>query len=169
MLTSSRDARFRSELRPGLGGGCLLSWVVVAWIVELAVVVLVVEVLSNGVGDSQEVLHVDGVANVGVEVVLEVLQHVHVVVYEWISPHSGERERVVVQLPRVHLQLWGSARLSIDGRGDVLDVGPVSRVKSSAEHVDLIVEFVLGFVEVLASWLVDLDEGLLIRAGAAGG
>lgn len=151
-----------SQLRPGLwslGGD---SWVGVAWVVELSIVVLLVEVSSDGSSNSQEVGHVDGVRDVGVKVVLEVLQHVHVLVHEVVSSDSWEAEGGVVQLPGVHLSDdWLSSLLLGDGVSNVNHVGPVSWVKSSGEHVNLVVQLVLGLVQVLA-WSVQLNEGLVI-------
>ena len=39
-----------------------------------------------------------------VQVVLEVLKHVHVLLHELVAAHSGEGECLVVELPGVHLQ-----------------------------------------------------------------
>lgn len=126
-------------------------------IVELSIMVLLVEVPFDCVGHSQEVVHVDGVADVGVQVVLEVLEHVHVLVHEVISSYSWEGEGLVVQLPGMNLQFWVLAVLFIHGFGDGQDVGPVSWVEGSGEHVNLVVEFFLVLIQVLA-WLVELDK-----------
>jgi len=64
-------------------------WVGESCINEFTSVVFGEEVGSNGVGDSEEVLHVmDGIADVGVKVILEVLKHVHVLADKVISSGS---------------------------------------------------------------------------------
>merc|ERR1719263_2068359 len=87
-----------SHLGPGLGLEGLLPWIVVAGIVEFAIVVLGVEVRSDRLGDSEEVGHGSLVADVGVQVVLEVLKHVHVLVDQVVSSDSWEGESVVIKL-----------------------------------------------------------------------
>lgn len=49
----------------------------------------------DGVGDLEEVGHVDGVANVGVKVILEMLEHVHVLLNVSVSSNSWEGEGFV--------------------------------------------------------------------------
>jgi len=71
-------------------------WVVASWVIEFSIVILGAEVRSNGISDSEEVGHVDGVADVGVKVVLEVLKHVHVFLDELISSDSWEREGFII-------------------------------------------------------------------------
>ena len=48
----------------------------------------------------------------------------------------------------------------LHGFGNVLSIGPVSGIKSSGEHVNLIVQFLLSFIEVHA-WALNgvLDLG----------
>jgi hypothetical protein len=164
-LTSIKtNALISSQLRPGLLFKGLLLWVVLAGIVKFTVVVFVSKVLSDGVGDSQEVLHVNRVGDVGVPVVLEVLKHVHVLVDEVISSHSWEGEGPVVELPCVNLKFWGGTSLLVNGIGNVNNVGPVSGIESSGEHVDLVVEFSLSLIKVFA-WLLELNKsGLFIGA-----
>jgi ABC-type enterochelin transport system permease subunit len=111
---------------------CLHPWVVRHGVVELAVVVLGSEVSVDSLADSDEVVDVDLVALVHVEVVLEVLQHVHLVLDEVVSPDTGERERSVQQLPGVHLR-----RADLQLLGDLLDVVVVLPVEGSGEHIVL--------------------------------
>jgi len=107
------------------------SWVVGSGIIEFTIVILLGEVLSDGTGDSKEVGHMDGVADVGVKVVLEVLEHVHVLVNVVISSNSWEGESSVVEFPCVNFEFWGLSLLLSHGLGNGQDVGPVSWVKSS--------------------------------------
>jgi len=165
MLTQTKALTLiYSQLSPGLLGFGLLSWVVGTGIVEFTIVILLVEVSSDGVSDSKEVLHVNSVTDVGVNVVLEVLEHVHVLVDEVISSYSWEGEGGVIKLPGVEIELWLGTGLLEDSVSDVNGVSPVSWVKSSGVHVHLVVKLLLSFVKVFA-WLFKLDEGLVIRAG----
>jgi len=86
-------------------------------------VVLGVEVLLDSVSNSEEVGHVDSVRDVSVEVILEVLEHVHVVLNESVSSHSWEGEGGIVEFPGVDLW-WGRSELGGDEHGVlvVLDV-----------------------------------------------
>ena len=52
--------------------------------------ILSVEILSNGVCDSDEVGHVLRVADIGIKIVLEMLKHVHVLLDILISSNSWE-------------------------------------------------------------------------------
>jgi hypothetical protein len=139
----------------------LSFWVEESWINEFTIVVLGQEVGSHGVGDSKEVFHMDGVADVRVKVVLEVLEHVHVLADEIISSDSWESEGLVHEVPGLNLEFWevlGS--LLLEGSEDVLSVSPVSWVKSSGEHFQLVLELTDGLIKVNA-WGLNLNEGLI--------
>ena len=73
----------------------------VSGIVEFSVVVLGVHVGSDGLGGSEEVSHGDLVGDVGVQVVLEMFEHVHVLVHDVVSSDSWEGESVVIKFPCV--------------------------------------------------------------------
>ena len=62
----------------------------VSWIIEFTIMILSVEILSNGVCDSDEVGHVLRVADIGIKIVLEMLKHVHVLLDILISSNSWE-------------------------------------------------------------------------------
>jgi len=86
-----------------------------------------IEILSNGVCDSHKVGHVLGVADVCVKVVLEVLEHVHVLLDVLVSSDSWEGECFIVEFPGVDaefLSLW-------ERFVDVQYIRPVSWVKGS--------------------------------------
>ena len=71
-------------------------WIEVSWIGELTIVVLTIEVGSDGVGNSEEVPHQEVVADVGIEVVLEVLEHVQVILNESVFSDSWEGEGLII-------------------------------------------------------------------------
>lgn len=116
-----------------------------------------VEVALNLLGGSQEVFEVNGVGAVKVNVVLEMLEHVHVIVGESVSSNSWEGESVVVKFPSVDFESWSRGSVFTHGFGDVLGVGPVSWIESSGEHINLIVELILSFIKINA-WVSKLDE-----------
>jgi hypothetical protein len=150
-------------------------WIETGWVDEFTIVVLGGEVGLNGVGNSEEVLHVDLVADVGVNVILEVLEHVHVFHDEVISSESWERESLIIKFPGLNSELWEIlSSLLNEGFMDVLNVSPVSWVKSSGEHFHLIFEFTNRLVKVDA-WIVSLsgldgvNEVFGINLGGSGG
>lgn len=122
------------------------------WVNELTVVVFGVEVLLDGVGNLEEVGHVDGVANVGVKVIFEVLEHVHVLLNVCVSSNSWEGEGLVEEFPGVYLESWCDTALVLKGTGNVEHVGPVSNIEGLGEEVDLVIELSLGLIKVDAWW-----------------
>lgn len=125
---------------------------------ELTIVVLGVEGGTHGVGNSEEVLEVLAVRDVGVQVVLEVLEHVHVLLDESVSADTGEGEGLVIEVPGGNEPLGVLASLG-EGIGDVLGVGPVSAVEGSGEHLELVSELLLGLIEVDAR-SIELNESI---------
>jgi hypothetical protein len=141
----------------------VLLGVVEGGVRELAIVVLRVEAGADGVGNSEEVLQEKRVRVVHVEVVLEVLEHVHVLLDELVASDSGEGESLVVELPGVHVDLGVLAVLE-EVSLDVLSVGPVSGVEGSGEHVNLVVELGLGLIEIDAGSLElhEIDDTIVL-------
>jgi len=131
-------------------------------------VVLGVEVGSDGVGDSNEVVEEDAVAEVGVKVILEMLEHVHVLLNESVSSNSWEGERTVIKLPGMDLEFWGKALLLLESLEEVLNVSPVSQVEGSGEHIDLILEFIVGLIKIDAV-IGELNVGSILNKGLGSG
>lgn len=133
-----------SELR-----ALLIIWVYISRVCEASVPrVLVVEVLPDRAGHPQEVCEVHRVADVQVEVVLEVLKHVHVILYEVILSNAREFECFVIELPGMDQQLSIPVWILL---GDVLEypdsIPEQCWVKFSAEVLNLFVHFLFGVVE----------------------
>lgn len=161
----------RSHCHPGCSYGGpswidlgLNLWVVSGGIIELTIVVLGVEVGSDGVGDSNEVIEEDAVAEVGVKVILEMLEHVHVLLNESVSSDSWERESGVIKFPGVDLEFWGKVLLLLESLEEVLNVGPVSKVEGSGEHVNLILELIVGLIKIDAV-IGELNVGGILNKG----
>ena len=92
------------------------SWVSLGWISEFTIMILVVEVLLDGLTNSNEVVDVLQVGDVGVEVILEVLKHVHVLLNLIVSSNSGEGEGGIHELPGFDLR-WLDLKLISDFHG----------------------------------------------------
>lgn len=123
----------------------LISWVEESWVSELSIVVLGVELGDDNLGLLDEVVNVDEVRNVGVEVVLEVLDHVHTGLNALVSPHSWERERLVKKFPGVD-SWWLHSELA----GNLHSVQVVLLLEVSGELIHLPIHLVLWDPE---SWL----------------
>jgi len=93
--------------------------------------VLGVEVSSNSLGNSEEVSHVDAVGDVGVKVIFEMLEHVHVLLDITVSSNSIEGEGLIVEFPGVDGESWCSSGVLLDGIGNIDGVGPVSWIEGS--------------------------------------
>ena len=108
--------------------------------------VLGVESRDGSGGDSDEVVNVLSVGEVLVEVVLEVLNKVHVLLDEVISSNSLEGESLVEELIGVHSNLW-VLTLLLELGVDLHSVVIVSPVESSRELLELESELSLGLWE----------------------
>ena len=123
----------------------LISWVKESWISELSVVILGVELANDDLSLLDEVINVHLVREVGVKVVLEVLNHVHTGLDALVSSNSWEREGGIEELPGVDLW-WLDTHLL----GDLHGVLVVLLIEMSRELVHLPVQLVLGDPK---SWL----------------
>ena len=99
----------------------------VSWIIEFTIMVLSIEILSNSVGNSDKVSHVLRVADIGIKVVLEVLEHVHVLLNVLVSSDSCEGECFIVEFPGVDAESLAFWECFVN----VQYIGPVSWVKGS--------------------------------------
>ena len=134
-----------------------------AGIGELTIVIFGEEARFNGVGNSKEVAFGLRVSQVHVEVVLEVLKHVHVLLNEGVSSDSREGEGLIEELPGVDVHLGFLAGIS-HLLSNILGVCPVTGIKSSGEHVDLVVKLGLGLIKIDTRG-TELDEGVFNSIG----
>lgn len=118
------------KLSLGLGGGNLL-WVSESWVSEFTIVIFGQELLFDGSGDSKEVGKVNGVRDVGVEVIFEVLEHVHVLFNEVVSSDSWEGEGLIQKIPGVNLNWWWVSVLLGKSILKVKNISPVSLIEGS--------------------------------------
>ena len=124
-------------------------WVKSSWVRELTVVVLLVESLLGGLGNSDEVIEVELVGEVLVKIILEVLQEVHVLLHEVVSSHSWEREASVIKFPCVNGDLWVLSLL-LELLVDLHGLFVMLPVEVSGEVVELDVQLLLGNID---GWL----------------
>ena len=141
-----------SDISGGPGNWMLLFWVIVSWIRELTVVVFLIQSFLSGLADLEEVGKVLSVGEVLVEVILEVLDEVHVLLDEIVSSDSWERESGIIKLPGVDENSWVFAHLgelTIDLHGVIV----VLSVTSSAQVVEFNVQVLLRDLKSLFTWL----------------
>ena len=147
-----------SELDSSPGGLVLFLWVIGGWIRELTIVVFGVESGLSILADLDEVGDELSVGEVLVEVVLEVLDQVHVLLNEVVSSNSWEGESVVIKLPGVDEKFWVLSEfleLVIDFHGVVI----MFSVEFSGEVVELDVELVLRDLEtIVTTVLIKVDD-----------
>lgn len=81
-------------------------WIETSWVRELSVMVFGVESFLGSGGDANEVVDVELVGEVLVEVILEVLEQVHMLLDKVVSADSWEREASVIEFPSMDGDLW---------------------------------------------------------------
>ena len=139
----------------------IISWVEKSWVFELSVVVLGVDGELGVFSNDDEVVDGLSVGDVLVEVVLEVLKHVHVLLDEIVSSDLLEWESVVIKLPGVNLWVWILTlllKLVVDGDGGVV----MLLLEISGEVVHLDVHLINR--DLLSSW--GWDESIWVWVGA---
>mgnify|MGYP000200115302 CR=1 FL=1 len=82
------------------------NWVEFLWILEFSVVIFLVHGLLSGLGNLDEVGDVLSVGEVGVKVILEMLNKVHVFLDEIVSSNSWESEGTIIKFPGVNGNSW---------------------------------------------------------------
>lgn len=123
-----------------------VSWIEIGWVRELTIMVLLLELGNDGLANSDEVLHVLLVGNVGVEVVLEMLNHVHVLLDLVESSDSWEGEGLIEELPSVNRR-----KLFFDFLGDFDSVVVVLDVELAGKLVHLPVHLLGALPESLGA------------------
>jgi hypothetical protein len=123
-----------------------INWIESGWVNEFTVMVLSVEGSLSGLTNNDELVNGLSVLKVLVEIILEVLDGIHVLLDKVISSDLLEWEGVVVKLPSVNS---GSAsdwfltlllELSVDVHGIVV----MMLVEASGEVVELNIQLLLG-------------------------
>ena len=76
------------------------------------------------------------------------LKHIHVLLYVSVSSNSWERESFIHEFPGVDCEVGFLARLFTNSFLEIQYIGPMSGVKSSGEHINLIIDFGLSLIEI---------------------
>ena len=109
----------------------------------------------GGESDSDEVINVLLVGEVLVEVILEVLDHVHVLLDEVVSSYLLEWEGLIVELVGGNGSLWVFALL-LEGSIDLHGVLVVDLLESSGELRELELHLLLRFLK--REWATSLED-----------
>ena len=110
---------------------------------------------SGGETDSDELINVLLVGEVLVQVILEVLDHVHVLLHEVVSSNLLEWEGLVIELISGNGKLWVFALL-LEGSVDLHGVLVVDLLEGSGELRELEVHFLLSLLE--REWASSLED-----------
>ena len=129
------SSKGRSELDIRPGGFVFLLWVESSWIREFTIVVLSVECGLSIFADLDVVGNELSVGHVLVEVILEMLDKVHVLLNEVVSSNSWEGESGIIELPGVDGKLWGDSELLLKLVIDLHGVIVVLSVEASREII----------------------------------
>ena len=113
------------------------NWVEFLWILEFTVVVFLVQSCLGGLGNLDEVGNVFGVGEVGVKVILEMLNKVHVFLDEIVSSNSWESEGTIIKFPGVNGNSWFASSLFEECVVDVHGVVVVNHIETSGEVIEL--------------------------------
>ena len=144
-------------------------WVKVGWVGELTVVVLGVESSDSGSTNNDELINVLLVGEVLVEVVLQMLEQVHVLLDEVVSSDSLEGECLVEELVGLHSDFWVltlGLHLGVDLHGVVV----VLLVEVSGEVVQLLLKGLIIDLEWLGdAWSLGSWEGGLLEFDGGNG
>ena len=125
------------------------DWVEFLWILEFTVVILNVKSFLSGLGDLDEVSDVLGVGEVGVKVILEMLDEVHVLLDEIVSSDSWEGEGTIIKFPGVNGNSWFQSSLGDHSVVDVHGVVVVNHIEGSREVIELDIKLSLRDIK---SW-----------------
>ena len=126
-----------SQDNVGPGNWMGSDWVEFLWILEFTVVILSVKSFLSGLGDLDEVGDVLGVGEVGVKVILEMLDEVHVLLDEIVSSDSWEGEGTIIKFPGVNGNSWFASSFFEECVVDVHGVVVVNHIETSGEVIEL--------------------------------
>jgi hypothetical protein len=123
-----------------------INWIESGWVNEFTVMVLSVEGSLSGLTNNDELVNGLSVLKVLVEIILEVLDGIHVLLDKVISSDLLEWEGVVVKLPSVNSGCASDwfltllLELSVDVHGIVV----MMLIEASGEVVELNIQLLLG-------------------------
>ena len=127
---------YLSQDNVGPGDWMVSNWVELLWILEFSIVIFLIHCLLGGLGNLDEVGDILSVGEVGVKVILEMLNEIHVFLDEIVSSNSWESEGTIIKFPGVNGNSWFITLLDecvIDVHGVVV----MNHVETSGEVIEL--------------------------------
>ena len=118
-LIESNNSKF--DIAPG--DWMVSGWIKVSWVWEFTVVIFGVHFSLCGFANLNEVLESLEVGEVLVQVILHMLDKVHMVLDEVVSSNSWESKGVVIKLPGMNIDSWVLSffvKLSVDLNGIIV-------------------------------------------------
>ena len=94
----------QNNIRPG--NWMVSLWVESSWVLEFSVVVLGVQSSLSIFSNSDEVFNVLLVSEVGVQVIFEMLNKIHMLLDKVVSSNSWEGESTIIKFPGVDGNSW---------------------------------------------------------------
>lgn len=138
--------RSQFDVRPGDGGVISVPWVVVGGISEFTISVFGIECGSSSSGNLDEVINSKTISEVLVEVILEVLEEVHVFLNETVSTDSWEGESLIIIFPSVDSHLRVLA-LALETSVDHHSLFVTEFIEGSGESIEFLIKLFLGNIE----------------------
>ena len=126
-----------------------------SWVIIFTIVILGVQIGSNSLSNSDEVINVNEVWDVCVKVILEMFHHVQVGLNIFVSSYSWERETLVHKFPRMNSWKW-----SLEVLGNWKSVLIVLFIEGSWEHIHLPVKFFFAHPELWFAWSISWSKGI---------
>ena len=145
-----------SQDNVGPGNWMVSYWVEFLWILEFTVVIFGVKSFLSSLGNLDEVSNVLGVGEVGVKVILEMLNEIHVFLDEIVSSNSWEGESTVIKFPGVNGNSWFQSSLGDHSVVDVHGVVVVNHIEASREVIELDIKLSLTDIK---SWCAGSGNG----------
>ena len=118
-LIESNNSKF--DIAPG--DWMVSGWIKVSWVWEFTVVIFGVHFRLWGFANLNEVLKSLEVGEVLVQVILHMLDKVHMVLDEVVSSNSWESKGIVIKLPGMNIDSWVLSffvKLSVDLNGIIV-------------------------------------------------
>ena len=130
----------------------LILWIVASWVIEFSIMILFVHNFLSSLTDLDELGKMLSVGEVLVEVILHMLDQVHMLLNKVVSSYSREREGLVVQFPSMDSNLWVLS-LFLKFSIDLHEVVIVLHVEVSGEIIQLDVKLFLRNLKCLCTRL----------------
>ena len=136
----------------------LSLWIEICWVSKFAVVVLGIDVAADLLSSFNEVVEKNGVGDVEVQVVFELLKVVHPLNNIRISPNSSKGKRSIIQLPSSNPRLFSFISFLLKLSPDLHGVVIILSIEMSGEIVHLDVHFSRRHLQSFFTGLLGLNK-----------